>query len=194
MPAPSRRGPPPAALTLRSELPRAGPGPVLLVTGVLGNDVTKLNKLLVGSGAPGVSVEDADYGQKVVASLAVEQLLGLSPRIADFVRPSGRIGISGIDSADVDKFVSAFSSNFEDMRIEEDEGRTRLTAWRKDPWMVRHCSRVEGRAVVVVGACLGSVDLTRSSPSTPPTPAPTRATGARILVNRSGTGARGHQD
>lgn len=110
---------------------------VLLVTGVLGPDVDKLKRILMESGAPEVAIEEAQYGSKLVASLGVEKLQRLAPKIADAVRPSGRIGISGIANADCPKVQQAFASFFEDVKqIDEGDGYARVTAWRKDPWMV----------------------------------------------------------
>lgn len=157
---------------------------LLFVTGVLGPDINKLKRLLVDSGAFGVGIEEADYGSKLVASLNVEKLQSLAPTIAELVRPSGRIGISGIADSDVDKIDLAFSSYFEDMkRMDDGQGNARVTAWRKDPWMVMH-SHVQsasrpGWAFLSLIPCDAEYLL---------------QSGARLFFGSAGAGARGHQD
>jgi ribosomal protein L11 methylase PrmA len=47
-----------------------------------------------------VAVEDASYGSKIVASIDIEPLMRLAPQIAELVKPSGRMGVSGVVGAE----------------------------------------------------------------------------------------------
>ena len=128
----SRAQPTPRPAGLRAAAAQGGATPVVVLTSVLGADVAKCTRLLAASGARDVVVEDAGgYGSKVIASLEVEPLTRLAPEVAALVKPSGRMGVSGLAAAEAETLAAAFSPFFEDIKQIDDEGSVRVTGWRK---------------------------------------------------------------
>eukprot|EP00287_Rhodomonas_sp_CCMP768_P020743 CAMPEP_0202809626 /NCGR_PEP_ID=MMETSP1389-20130828/1912_1 /ASSEMBLY_ACC=CAM_ASM_000865 /TAXON_ID=302021 /ORGANISM="Rhodomonas sp., Strain CCMP768" /LENGTH=202 /DNA_ID=CAMNT_0049480299 /DNA_START=10 /DNA_END=615 /DNA_ORIENTATION=- len=119
------------------ESAQASAPPSLSLSYVDDRDVKRLQQLLTSNGASNVRVEDAEYGEKVLANIPVESVLRTLGDIAALVKPSGQFTLEGIAQSEVESVKAAFSAFFEEVKVaENDNNKALLTGWRKDPWMV----------------------------------------------------------
>jgi hypothetical protein len=129
------------ATVLRSDAGSASFGeaalPFIALSYVDARDVERLQEILTKNGARNVGVEQARFGQRVMANVAVERVMANVADIATLVRPSGQVAFEGIRADEAAAVKSALAPFFEDLKVaEDDSGRALVSGWRIDPWMV----------------------------------------------------------